>query len=352
MSASSRKTGLAERRRARARAARCPRRGARPTPSRSRRSATARLAVAAVVAGDRALGAVQDERDVAVRALHTRPHERQERKFDQPRRLSSTIALARVVAARRARRGCSAPARLAHVDDLDRRQRRAVDAPRQPQARAARGRSRAAASRCRRRSTAPRWPRAAGGDRPRVVARVALVLVGAVVLLVDDDQAERRRSARRPPSAARRRCAPRRSRRRTPLVVALAGAELGVQHRDRVAEARRRSAPTICGVSAISGTSTIAPRPRASAVAGGAQVDLGLARAGDAVQQQPLGPRRGGSATIASSAALLLGGQRRRRARARRPRACAGARRTTARARCATSPRASEPPQRRRGRRR
>ena len=53
---------------------------------------------------------------------------------------------------------------------------------------------------------------------------------------------------------------------------------------------RRRSArskrPAVCGVSAISGTSTIAERPRSSAAATDAQVDLGLAAAGDAVQQQ------------------------------------------------------------------
>ena len=43
--------------------------------------------------------------------------------------------------------------------------------------------------------------------------------------------------------------------------------------------------PTICGVSAISGTSTIAPRPCCERRLGRAQVDLGLARAGHAVQQ-------------------------------------------------------------------
>ncbi len=84
---------------------------------------------------------------------------------------------------------------------------------------------------------------------------------------------------------------------------------------------------TICGVSAISGTSTITPRPCVERRRGGAQVDLGLARAGDAVQQAPLGraapraPSRSGA-----SAALLLGVQPRRPRRARADRQVLAAR--------------------------
>ena len=52
-----------------------------------------------------------------------------------------------------------------------------------------------------------------------------------------------------------------------PLVVALPLPQPGVQDRDRVAQARAQPAPPVCGVRAISGTSTIAPCPRASAAA-------------------------------------------------------------------------------------
>ena len=61
-----------------------------------------------------------------------------------------------------------------------------------------------------------------------------------------------------------------------------------------------------CGVRLISGTSTSACRPAASARAGGAQVDLGLAAAGDAVQQHRRGAggalRRAARARAACSA--------------------------------------------------
>ena len=79
------------------------------------------------------------------------------------------------------------------------------------------------------------------------------------------------------------RASPLRSRR--PLVVALSDAERRVQHRHHVAEARLESATATWGVSAISGTSTIAERPAASVACHRAQVDLGLARAGHAVEQ-------------------------------------------------------------------
>jgi hypothetical protein len=83
------------------------------------------------------------------------------------------------------------------------------------------------------------------------------------VLLVDHDQPEpldRREDRRARPDRD-----PRLARAQPPpLVVALALAERGVQQRDRVPEARLE-APDVCGVSAISGTSTITPCPRSSA---------------------------------------------------------------------------------------
>ena len=106
---------------------------------------------------------------------------------------------------------------------------------------------------------------ALGGDVAGVVARVAFVLVGGVVLLVDDDQTEI--LDRREHGRARADADPRLARAQTPpFLVALGRAQLRVQYRDGVAEAFDET-PTICGVSAISGTSTIAPRPCCSAVA-------------------------------------------------------------------------------------
>ena len=138
-------------------------------------------------------------------------------------------------------------------------------------------------------STAPGLRGAALGHAARVVARVALVLVGGVVLLVDDDQAEPR-SARRPPSAARRtRAPPARSRAHSSW---RSPAESFECRTATVSPKRATKRATICGVSAISGTSTITPPPSRERVRGGPQVDLGLARAGDAVQQQPLARRR------------------------------------------------------------
>ena len=115
-------------------------RGARSTTEpQSRQRARHRLAMATVMACQQAVGAVPDERDVAGRALPRAPHERQVRKFDQPRRLSSTMAL-RASASASWVRGCSGALRLAHVDDLDRRQRRAVDARAAARTRRARAR--------------------------------------------------------------------------------------------------------------------------------------------------------------------------------------------------------------------
>ena len=112
-------------------------------------------------------------------------------------------------------------------------------------------------------STAPCCARPADGDRAGVVARVPLVLVGRVVLLVDDDQAdvgERREHRRARPDA-----------RPAPRPRAAAATRRGARPRPSpewstatTSPNRAWNRPTVCGVSAISGTSTIAPRPAAS----------------------------------------------------------------------------------------
>ena len=63
----------------------------------------------------------------------------------------------------------------------------------------------------------------------------------------------------------------------------------------------------VCGVSAISGTSTIAERPCSSASRSGAQVDLGLPAPGDAVQQERLVPALRAAASSTASQRLPPG---------------------------------------------
>ena len=173
--------------------------------------------------------------------FQTLPQSRQVRKFDQPRRLSSTIALRAVAAARAACRGAAGGA-------SPRMSSTSTGGSGRPSTRSGsvrRGSSRQVSGRgvARARTAAPRRCSRArsAATQPRVVARVALVLVGGVVLLVDDDQAEVARPARRPrergPTATR--ASPRAQ--PQPLVVALALAERGVQQRDGVAEARREA---------------------------------------------------------------------------------------------------------------
>ena len=222
----------------------------RPALRAARRHARA---VAAVVAGEQALRAVQHERDVARPGTSTRaPHERQVRKFDQPRRLSSTIAL---------RASCSAVdglgvqrgADAAHVEHLDRRQprpsTRSGRRTRAQRVRRLRPRRRAAADE---RRPAPLGDRAArrSAGRPRACRTGRAPRRRR--------SARGRRSARTPPSAGRRRRAPRRG----------AGAATRRSARPwtacecstaTVSPKRSTKRATICGVSAISGTSTIAP---------------------------------------------------------------------------------------------
>ncbi len=163
-----------------------------------------RLRVAAVVAVEPSV-AVEDERDVAVRAADRQPAGAAVQRRGEPAPVEEQDRLAAVVAdaaerleqRRRQRVAGLAP----EVDDLHRRQRAREPAaeldplePR-PALRPRRGRAvhrdRALQRRPLRR------------DRARVVARVAVLLVRRVVLLVDDDEAEARARARRPPTARR-----------------------------------------------------------------------------------------------------------------------------------------------------
>ena len=208
------------------------------------------------------------------------------RKFDQPRRLSSTIDLRATASARRVS-GCSGMVRAAHVEHAHgRKAAPAADPLRQPHpAQAVRG---LRARRGRAGQQAGAGPAGAlGRDVAGVVARVALVLVGGVVLLVDHDQAEPRH--RREDGRARADDDPRLAGAQPPpLVVALAVRERGVQQRDRVAEARLEAGDGLRRQRDLRDEHdhalAVGERLR-----GRAQVDLGLARAGDAVQQ-PLPP--------------------------------------------------------------
>ena len=120
-----------------------------------------------------------------------------------------------------------------------------------------------------------------------VVARVAFVLVGRVVLLVEHDQPDpldRGEDRRARPDADARRAAAKAA----PLVVTLARGELGVQHRDRVAEAVREAADDLRRQADLRYEHDHA-EPALERRRRGTQVDLGLARARDAVQQQRRG---------------------------------------------------------------
>ena len=85
------------------------------------------------------------------------------------------------------------------------------------------------------------------------------------MLLVDHDQPEvvERREHGRARADAHARLA---AAQPPPLVVALALRQPRVQHR-HASPKRSTKRPAVCGVSAISGTSTIAERPRSSAAA-------------------------------------------------------------------------------------
>ncbi len=104
------------------------------------------------------------------------------------------------------------------------------------------------------------------------------------MLLVDDDQAEagdRREDRRARPDADPRLAVAQ----PVPLVAALAGSEARVQDRDRVAEARDEARDRLRRHPDL-GHSDDHPAAALQRRLGGGEVDLGLARAGDPVQEQ------------------------------------------------------------------
>ena len=276
----------------------------------------------AVVAGDRPGRAVQHERDVAVRAQPDLPavaageEVRPAAAVEQHDRLA---AGRRDLGQRRLRLRVQRVVVPAHVDDLHGRQALAVDALAQRQVRQL-----APGLRARGRRPADQRRVVVGGpparDEPRVVARVALVLERRVVLLVDDHEPEvvhRREHRRARPDRHPRLAAAQPQ----PLVEALALGQPGVQQRHRVAEARLEARDGLrrqrdLGDEHDHAAAALERRLRR------AQVDLGLARAGDAVQQVPLARVRctrsaascsGVSATSRSAPGCVSGTRRRTR---------------------------------------
>ena len=202
-----------------------------------------------------------------LRQRRVRPHERQWMAPEMPRRLRRRIAR---------------PPRSSTAGELGEQRRRERIARLAAQIDDAHGRQRRADPR---RQLEPLEPRPAldarrrapvdgdgalerrplGRDGACVVARIRLLLEGRVVLLVDDDQPEARTGAKiaeRAPTTTRASPVAIRSRssRRS------ASLSAGVEHGD-ASPNRAPKRPTVCGVSAISGTSTIAPRPRSRAAA-------------------------------------------------------------------------------------
>ena len=172
---------------------------------------------------------------------------------------------------------------LAHVEHLDRRHRPAVDPARQLDPRQLQPRLRPRRRRARRQGRAA-FVGAAAGDGAGVVAGVALLLVGGVVLLVDHDQAEvadrREDGGARSDADARLAAA-----QAPPLVVALARREGRVQNREAIAEPGAEARHRLRGEADLGDEDDRAPAPGERGLDRG-QVDLGLARAGDAVEEQ------------------------------------------------------------------
>ena len=144
------------------------------------------------------------------------------------------------------------------------------------------------------------------GDGARVVAgRGVVLLVGPLVGLVDDDQAEvgLRREDRR---ARADHDVERPGRGLLPLVVGLAEREAGVEHADAAGEALGEAAHGLGGERNLGHQHEPAPaEPRG--VRERVEVDLGLAAAGDAVQQQraAVGAVDGGADRRACGALLV-----------------------------------------------
>jgi hypothetical protein len=137
-----------------------------------------------------------------------------------------------------------------------------------------------------------------------VVARRLFLLVAAVVLFVHHDQAQvahRREHARARPHHHRGRAgadAP-------PLLGALHIRERAVQNGHPVAESKKNW-PAMAGVRAISGTSSRALRPSPAPLRW-REIDFGLSRTGDAVQQESLELPGRMASRICSKAACCAG---------------------------------------------
>ena len=227
------------------------------------------LGVAAVVAGDpRRPTRCSTSVTSHCGQPHTRAHDRHDRKFDQPRRLSSTIAFSprsRTPSSATRVRSCSGPVipavptistggipRPSTRSGIDRRRSR-----RQLSGRgvAVPGEQHGAG-----------LPGAALGDVAGVVARVALLLVGRVVLLVDHDQSEvgDRREHRRARPDAHARLPPAQPQ---PLVAALgrcraSSAAPRPRRRSAARSARRSAASARSPARARSPTGRDPGRPR------------------------------------------------------------------------------------------
>ena len=215
------------------------------------------LAAAAAVQGGRLAAPVEQEDGAA--ALVRQPHQA---RAQRPRERIEAVA--------------------AEVDDLDARQI-AADARGQRRARQALPALRARRGRPEHEHGALE-ARALGSDAARVVARVVALLVGGFVLLVDHDQADVRQRSEDGGARAHddAHVAGDRGVAHRP---ALAVGEPGVQHRDLIAEARGEAARGLRRERDLGHQHEHRAAARERAL-GGAQVDLGLARARDPVEQE------------------------------------------------------------------
>ena len=247
-----------------------------------------RLAVGAVVADEAPDVAVDDQRDVAVGAVPVmatgaagEPGS-EAAAVDHHDRLGpgGAHALQRVPGL--GVQGAAARVGLAHVEHPHRRHRPTVDAPRQIEA----GQLEPGLG-PRRGGAGDEHGAALGGppagDRAGVVAGVSLLLVGGVVLLVDHDQAElaQRREDGRAGTDADAGLAASQS---PPLVVALARGESRVQDGEAIAEPRPEACHRLRRQADLRHQHDRPLAARQGRLDRG-EVDLGLARAGDAVQE-------------------------------------------------------------------
>ena len=259
---------------------------------------------------------VQDERDVAVpaaagRAAGAAVDRRRDAAAVQQQDRLAAVAGDRVEPGDERRR--QRVARLAaQVDDLDGRQRGGDPAaelePLQRRPALGAGRRRAVD----RDGMLERSP--LRGDGSCVVARVGLLLVGGVVLLVDADHAEARdgredRGARADDDAGVAEGDP------LALVAPLGLAERRVQDGDCVAEARGEAGERLRRQRDLGHEHDCAAAAREGVLAG-AEVDLGLAAAGRAVEQEVAAARVEGDGDALDRGRLR--GRRGRRFRGRR----------------------------------